>query len=219
MSTVQLQKALGVDRYNLYHHLKNWLPSTSLKTIETKAVHDGGERTFTLTFPNCSTPRPTCSNGTQHGCPEPTAPPEPPWPRWRSTKRGGKSSSWTLKVLETKSAPSSSSFAFRRIRLDPRRTVELHPRATRSLLQEEVIPWPRIERGIQGGPATALMSKCNGLLPSGLGELSAGCVKPGSAWTTRPTRKWKEEKLSCPECSKVLVAGVDDALPISSADL
>ena len=53
--------------------------------------------------------------------------------------------------------------------------------------------------------------RCKGMLPMGLGEVT--CVlcdarvrvdHPGTR------RAWTEEKVACPGCSKVLVAGVDD---------
>ena len=53
--------------------------------------------------------------------------------------------------------------------------------------------------------------KCHGLLPSVLGELQCRLCEARVRVDHPATRKkWKEEKLSCPECSKVLVAGVDE---------
>ena len=52
--------------------------------------------------------------------------------------------------------------------------------------------------------------KCSGLLPSGLGELKCTlCESRVRVDHPATRRKWKEEKLSCPEGSKVLVGGVD----------
>ena len=52
--------------------------------------------------------------------------------------------------------------------------------------------------------------KCNGLLPSALGDIQSELCGANVRTDHAPTRKkWKEERLSCPSCSKVLIAGVD----------
>ena len=64
--------------------------------------------------------------------------------------------------------------------------------------------------------------KCNGMLPMKLGDLNC-LLCDAKVRIDHPLtrRKWKEEKLSCPECSKVLVAGIDHrpaALKCSSCE-
>jgi len=52
--------------------------------------------------------------------------------------------------------------------------------------------------------------KCKNLLPSGLGEIKCVMCKVDVKVEHEGTRKlWREEKISCPSCSKVLVCGVD----------
>ena len=52
--------------------------------------------------------------------------------------------------------------------------------------------------------------RCNNLLPSGLGEITCVMCKAEVKVEHEGTRKlWREEKISCPSCSKVLVCGVD----------
>ena len=52
--------------------------------------------------------------------------------------------------------------------------------------------------------------KCDGLLPSGLGELDCTLCDARVRVDHQATRrKWMEEKVPCPACTKVLVAGVD----------
>ena len=66
---------------------------------------------------------------------------------------------------------------------------------------------PRIESSI---PAPDLSCpKCNNLLPNGLGIITCVMCKTQVKVEHEGTRrKWREEKISCPECSKVLVCGV-----------
>ena len=52
--------------------------------------------------------------------------------------------------------------------------------------------------------------KCKGMLPMKLGEINCTlCDAKVRIEHPVTRRKWMEEKVSCPECSKVLVAGVD----------
>lgn len=52
--------------------------------------------------------------------------------------------------------------------------------------------------------------RCNNLLPSGLGLITCVMCKAEVNVEHEGTRKlWREEKISCPSCSKVLVCGVD----------
>ncbi|MBJ46351.1 MAG: hypothetical protein CMB59_00425 [Euryarchaeota archaeon] len=51
--------------------------------------------------------------------------------------------------------------------------------------------------------------KCDNLLPNGLGIITCVMCKTQVKVEHEGTRrKWREEKISCPECSKVLVCGV-----------
>jgi DNA-directed RNA polymerase subunit M/transcription elongation factor TFIIS len=53
--------------------------------------------------------------------------------------------------------------------------------------------------------------KCNGLLPSKLGKVRCVLCEAEVNVEHKLTRKkWLEEKISCPECHTVLIAGVDD---------
>ena len=52
--------------------------------------------------------------------------------------------------------------------------------------------------------------RCDNLLPSGLGELTCKmCDAEVKVEHEGTRRKWKEERIGCPECSKVLICGVD----------
>ena len=59
-------------------------------------------------------------------------------------------------------------------------------------------------------PPALSCPKCNGLLPNELGELTCKLCNARVRVDHPVTRrKWREEKLGCPECGKVLVAGVN----------
>ena len=51
--------------------------------------------------------------------------------------------------------------------------------------------------------------KCDNLLPNGLGIITCVMCKSDVKVEHEGTRKkWREEKISCPGCSKVLICGV-----------
>jgi len=59
-------------------------------------------------------------------------------------------------------------------------------------------------------PPALSCPKCQELLPSDLGELKClMCESKVKVEHPVTRRKWKEEKISCPECEKVLIVGVD----------
>ncbi|MCH1540542.1 MAG: hypothetical protein L7S56_03795 [Candidatus Poseidonia sp.] len=65
-----------------------------------------------------------------------------------------------------------------------------------------------VESKIQ--PPALSCPKCNGMLPMKLGEVTCKLCEARVRIDHAQTRKnWAQEKLSCPECSKVLIAGVD----------
>lgn len=52
--------------------------------------------------------------------------------------------------------------------------------------------------------------RCDNLLPSGLGVIKCEMCKSEVKVEHEGTRReWREEKVGCPECSKVLICGVD----------
>ena len=60
-------------------------------------------------------------------------------------------------------------------------------------------------------PPSLTCPSCDGLLPSGLGEFQCKLCKAEVKVDHVITRKsWLEEKISCPKCNKVLIAGVDN---------
>lgn len=74
-----------------------------------------------------------------------------------------------------------------------------------STVQQEG-PWS-VESKI--APPALSCPKCDGLLPSALGELS--CVICGARMKIEhevTRREWEEEKLGCPKCKKLLVVGI-----------
>tara|TARA_B100000945_G_C20358142_1_gene585704 strand:+ start:475 stop:888 length:414 start_codon:yes stop_codon:yes gene_type:complete len=67
---------------------------------------------------------------------------------------------------------------------------------------------PGIESRIPAPDLTC--PKCDNLLPNGLGIITCVMCNAQVKVEHEGTRKkWREEKISCPECSKVLVCGVD----------
>ncbi|MBP66527.1 MAG: hypothetical protein CMA67_04630 [Euryarchaeota archaeon] len=59
-------------------------------------------------------------------------------------------------------------------------------------------------------PPALTCPKCNGLLPSKLGIVECELCSASVRVDHEPTRtKWLKERISCPSCSKVLIAGVD----------
>ena len=66
----------------------------------------------------------------------------------------------------------------------------------------------RIESRIAPPPLSC--PKCQELLPPALGEIQCTlCDSRVNVEHAVTRRKWKEEKVSCPECEKVRVVGVD----------
>lgn len=71
-------------------------------------------------------------------------------------------------------------------------------------MSEEVVVESRI------APPALTCPKCSSLLPSDLGVLTCTiCSSNVKVEHPLTRRNWKDEKISCPECSKVLVVGVD----------
>ena len=67
---------------------------------------------------------------------------------------------------------------------------------------------PGVESRI--APPDLTCPRCNHLLPSGLGVIKCVmCDVEVNVEHEGTRRKWREEKVSCPECSKVLICGVD----------
>ena len=67
---------------------------------------------------------------------------------------------------------------------------------------------PGIESRIPAPDLTC--PKCDNLLPNGLGIITCVMCNAQVKVEHEGTRKkWREEKISCPACSKVLVCGVD----------
>lgn len=66
--------------------------------------------------------------------------------------------------------------------------------------------------GVESRIATPDLScpRCENLLPSGLGVIKCTmCNAEVKVEHEVTKRSWREEKVSCPECSKVLISGVD----------
>ena len=75
------------------------------------------------------------------------------------------------------------------------------------MLEEET---PGIESKI-GAPDLSC-PKCDQLLPNGLGIIHCVMCKSDVKVEHEGTRKkWRQEKVSCPDCSKILVVGVDSS--------
>tara|TARA_B100001540_G_scaffold107005_1_gene96326 strand:- start:5055 stop:5498 length:444 start_codon:yes stop_codon:yes gene_type:complete len=65
-----------------------------------------------------------------------------------------------------------------------------------------------VESRIAPPPLTC--PRCDNLLPSELGEVKCRICRSEVKVEHEGTRKaWREEKISCPACNKVLIAGVD----------
>ena len=59
-------------------------------------------------------------------------------------------------------------------------------------------------------PPSLSCPRCDNLLPPSLGELKCSmCGAEVKIDHPVTKRKWREEKVGCPNCSKVLIAGVD----------
>ena len=181
MSTVQLQERLGVDRYNLYHHLKKLASLELIENHRDRGEHAGGERTSTLTCPNCSMQHRTCSLR----CPVAPHRPSTTLASLAVDEKAGMSSSLTSKVHETKSAQHSS-FDCPRSLDWPLMSLGTLFRTTRAVFQEEVMScrkicaWnPRCRRL----PSRAQSARaCS---PWALANSVAPFATPEFVWTTR----------------------------------
>ena len=60
-------------------------------------------------------------------------------------------------------------------------------------------------------PPSLSCPKCDALLPSKLGEITCTmCAAKVKVEHIGTRKKWIDEKVSCPECEKVLIVGVDE---------
>ena len=79
---------------------------------------------------------------------------------------------------------------------------------------------PEIESKV--APPTVHCPNCESMLPHELGEITCLVCSAVSRIDHKPTRdNWKDEKVSCPNCPKILRVGVDErpcALRCSSCE-
>lgn len=69
----------------------------------------------------------------------------------------------------------------------------------------------RLEVESSIAPPGLTCPRCNGLLPTGLGEMACTLCEAKVKVDHPATRRaWREEKVACPSCHKVLVCGVDE---------
>ncbi|MEC7280168.1 MAG: hypothetical protein VXV98_09080, partial [Candidatus Thermoplasmatota archaeon] len=69
----------------------------------------------------------------------------------------------------------------------------------------------RLEVESSIAPPGLTCPRCNGLLPTGLGEMACTLCEAKVRVDHPATRRaWRDEKVACPSCHKVLVCGVDE---------
>tara|TARA_B100000459_G_C8527313_1_gene178925 strand:- start:145 stop:537 length:393 start_codon:yes stop_codon:yes gene_type:complete len=69
----------------------------------------------------------------------------------------------------------------------------------------------RLEVESSIAPPGLTCPRCDGLLPTGLGEMTCTLCEAKVKIDHPATRRaWRNEKVACPSCNKVLVCGVDE---------